>query len=214
MQRMMLRVATTMYDGLRPTAHLGMLALALDVDAWTRGQLLGALAKTGRWMEAFKLCLEGKFDGVHAPSRLFHLIVALVVWRLCGASLQAPLAAASLYNLKQVGMLLPVRDVWASFVGGMDSHSCRIGGRPLTAYGVDVTQRGIALHCMLMILVGNSSAEKGARQLNPRVSPQSVFLFTSSRCYCLAKAIYYCSQPENKLEQVSTHRYGYSCFVP
>jgi hypothetical protein len=55
------------------------------------------------WTEALKLCLEGKFDGVHAPSRLFHLIVALVVWCLCGASLHAPLAAGSPVQLEAGG---------------------------------------------------------------------------------------------------------------
>jgi hypothetical protein len=35
-----------------------------------------------------------------------------------------------LYNLKQAGMLLPVRDVQALFAGCMNSYGCRIGGSP------------------------------------------------------------------------------------
>ena len=61
LSRVALRVASTLYDGLRPAAILGALlwdagrsqvklltlVLALDMDTRTRGRLLGALAKTG-----------------------------------------------------------------------------------------------------------------------------------------------------------------------
>ena len=77
-ERVTLRVASTLYDGLRPAAlfdalgsELKELALVLapDVDARTRGRLLGALAKTGEGLEALELRLEGKSDEV--SSRLF-----------------------------------------------------------------------------------------------------------------------------------------------
>jgi hypothetical protein len=60
----MLRVASTLYDGLRPAAlfdALGsqlrelVLVLAPDVGARTRGRLLGALAKSVEGMEALEL---------------------------------------------------------------------------------------------------------------------------------------------------------------
>jgi len=72
-ERVTLRVASTLYDGLRPAAlfdalgsELKELALVLapDVDARTRGRLLGALAKTGEGLEVLELHLEGKSDEV------------------------------------------------------------------------------------------------------------------------------------------------------
>jgi hypothetical protein len=77
-RRVTLRVASTLYDGLRPAAlfdALGsqlrelVLVLAPDVDARTRGRLLGALAKTAEGLEVLELRLEGKSDEVRA--RLF-----------------------------------------------------------------------------------------------------------------------------------------------
>ncbi len=70
---MTLRVASTLYDGLRPAAlfdTLGSevkelaLVLAPDVDTRTRGRLLGALAITGGGLEVLELRLEGKSDEV------------------------------------------------------------------------------------------------------------------------------------------------------
>ena len=63
---MTLRIASTLYDGLRPAAlfaTLGggvqlkelVLVLAPDVDARTRGRLLGALAKRGAELEVLEL---------------------------------------------------------------------------------------------------------------------------------------------------------------
>ncbi|KAH9981798.1 hypothetical protein BJV74DRAFT_65657 [Russula compacta] len=89
LRRVTLRVASTLYDGLRPAAlfaALGggeqlkelVLVLAPDVDARTRGRLLGALAKTGAELEVLELHLEGTSNEV---------------------------ALQTLY--KQVGMLLP-----------------------------------------------------------------------------------------------------------
>ncbi len=55
LRRVTLRVASTLYDGLRPVALFGalggslkelVLVLAPDMDVRTRGQLLGALANT------------------------------------------------------------------------------------------------------------------------------------------------------------------------
>ena len=72
-ERVTLRVASTLYDGLRPAAlfdALGSelkdltLVLAPDVDARTRGRLLGALAKTSEGLEVLELRLEGKSDEV------------------------------------------------------------------------------------------------------------------------------------------------------
>jgi hypothetical protein len=63
-QRATLRVASTLYDGLRRAAlfdALGsqlkelVLVLAPDVDARTRGRSLGALAKSAEGMEALEL---------------------------------------------------------------------------------------------------------------------------------------------------------------
>jgi len=68
-----LRVASTLYNGLRPAARFGalgcdlkelVLVLAPDVDARTRGQSVGALAKTGEGLEVLELRLEGKSDEV------------------------------------------------------------------------------------------------------------------------------------------------------
>jgi len=73
LRRVTLRVASTLYDGLRPAAlfdALGgelkelVLVLAPDVDARTRGRLLGALAKAGAELEVLELDLEGKSDEV------------------------------------------------------------------------------------------------------------------------------------------------------
>jgi hypothetical protein len=77
-QRVTLRVASTLYDGLRPAALFDALGsqlrelvfvLAPDVDARTRGRLLGALGKTSGGLEMLELRLEGKYDEVRA--RLF-----------------------------------------------------------------------------------------------------------------------------------------------
>ena len=102
MERVTLRVASTLYDGLRPAAlfdalgsELKELALVLapDVDARTRGRLLGALAKTGEGLEVLELRLEGKSDEVSShlswPSPLSCLIVALIVWRFCASGCAA-----------------------------------------------------------------------------------------------------------------------------
>ena len=64
------------------------------------------------WLEILEPYLEDKSDGYVLASP--PLIVAPIVWCLCGGSLQFTLKA--LYNLKQVGMLLPVRDVWSTNV--------------------------------------------------------------------------------------------------
>ena len=75
LSRVILRVASTLYDGLRPAAlfaALGgseqlkepVLVLAPDVDARTRGRLLGALAKTGAELEVLELNLEGMSNEV------------------------------------------------------------------------------------------------------------------------------------------------------
>ena len=68
LRRVTLRIASTLYDGLRPAAlfsALGgelkelVLVLAPGVDVRTRGRLLGALANTGAGLEVLELNLEG-----------------------------------------------------------------------------------------------------------------------------------------------------------
>jgi hypothetical protein len=80
LRRVTLRIASTLYDGLRPAALFGalggalkelVLVLAPDVDVRTRGRLLGALANTGAGLELLELNLEGTSDDVrscHLPS--------------------------------------------------------------------------------------------------------------------------------------------------
>ena len=78
LQRVTLRIASTLYDGLRPAALFGtlgshlkelVLVLAPDVDARTRGRLLGALSNTGGGLEVLELRLEGTSDEVSCSSR-------------------------------------------------------------------------------------------------------------------------------------------------
>ncbi|KAI9446891.1 hypothetical protein BJY52DRAFT_1370398, partial [Lactarius psammicola] len=73
LHRVTLRIASTLYDGLRPAALFGALCSTLkelvlilvpDVDVRTRGRLLGALANTGAGLEVLKLSLEGTSDEV------------------------------------------------------------------------------------------------------------------------------------------------------
>ena len=73
LQRVTLRIASTLYDGLRPAAlfetlgtHLKELVLVLapDIDARTRGRLLGALANSAGGLEVLELRLEGTCDEV------------------------------------------------------------------------------------------------------------------------------------------------------
>ena len=78
LRQVTLRVASTLYDGLRPAAIfealLGaagcgqvkvlVLVLASDVDTRTRGRLMGALAKMGEGLEELELRLEGTYDEV------------------------------------------------------------------------------------------------------------------------------------------------------
>jgi hypothetical protein len=80
LEQVTLRVASTLYDGLRPAAIfealLGAtgcgqmkvleLVLAADVDTRTRGRLLGALAKMGEGLEELELRLEGTSDEVRS----------------------------------------------------------------------------------------------------------------------------------------------------
>ncbi len=72
---MTLRIASTLYDGLRPAALFGalggssalselVLVLAPDVDVRTRGRLLGSLGDTGGGLEVLELLLEGTTDEV------------------------------------------------------------------------------------------------------------------------------------------------------
>jgi hypothetical protein len=116
-----------------PTLRL----LAAGSSSWRAGAGVGCVCADTRavgywtrwgtrvWLAILEPCLEGKSDGDGYVLASPPLIVALIVWRLCGGSLQFTLKA--LYNLKQVGMLLPVRDARASFVDRTDSHRCRIG---------------------------------------------------------------------------------------
>jgi len=80
LRQVTLRVASTLYDGLRPAAIFGALlgagcgqvkvlglVLAPDVDTRTRGRLLGALAKMGEGLEVLELQLEGTCDEVRVP---------------------------------------------------------------------------------------------------------------------------------------------------
>ena len=73
LRRVTLRIASTLYDGLRPAALFGalggalkelVLVLAPDVDVRTRGRLLGALANTGAGLEVLELSLDGTSDEV------------------------------------------------------------------------------------------------------------------------------------------------------
>ncbi|KAI9433230.1 hypothetical protein H4582DRAFT_2082710 [Lactarius indigo] len=68
-----MRIASTLYDGLRPAALFGalggalkelVLVLAPDVDVRTRGRLLGALGNTGAGLEILELSLDGTSDEV------------------------------------------------------------------------------------------------------------------------------------------------------
>ena len=78
LRRVTLRIASTLYDGLRPAAlfsSLGsalkelILVLAPDVDVRTRGRLLGALANTGTGLEILEMRLEGNSDEVRGLPR-------------------------------------------------------------------------------------------------------------------------------------------------
>ncbi|KAI0260572.1 hypothetical protein BC834DRAFT_536079 [Gloeopeniophorella convolvens] len=71
LRRITLRVASTLYDGLRPAAladALGnqvqelVLVLAADIDARTRARLLGALAKMSAALEVFEMRVDGMLD--------------------------------------------------------------------------------------------------------------------------------------------------------
>jgi hypothetical protein len=73
LRRVTLRIASTLYDGLRPAALFGALGgalkelalvLAPDVDVRTRGRLMGALANTGTGLEVLEMSLEGTLDEV------------------------------------------------------------------------------------------------------------------------------------------------------
>jgi hypothetical protein len=79
--RVTLRIASTLYDGLRPAALFGALGSALkelvlvlvpDLDVRTHGRLLGTLANTGAGLELQELGLEGTSDEVRdcPPSAL------------------------------------------------------------------------------------------------------------------------------------------------
>jgi len=70
-----LRIASTLYDGLRTAALFGalgstfkvlVLVLAPDVDLPTCGRLLGALANTGAELELLELNLEGASEEVRS----------------------------------------------------------------------------------------------------------------------------------------------------
>ena len=85
-----MRIASTLYDVLRPAAlfdELGnvlkelALVLAPGVDARTRTWLLGVLAKTGEAPELLELGLEGKSDEVSIHFSLLCQIVVLIVRR-------------------------------------------------------------------------------------------------------------------------------------
>jgi hypothetical protein len=85
LQRVTLHIASTLYDGLRPAAifsALGsqlkelVLVLAPDVDARTRGRLLGALAaNTGAGLEVLELRLEGTSDDVRCAGFIFVVVL-------------------------------------------------------------------------------------------------------------------------------------------
>ncbi|KAH9008056.1 hypothetical protein EDB84DRAFT_1572387 [Lactarius hengduanensis] len=73
LRRVTLRIASTLYGGLRPAALFGtlgdslkklVLVLASDVDMRTRGRLLGAPANTSAGLEVLELSLEGTSDEV------------------------------------------------------------------------------------------------------------------------------------------------------
>ncbi|KAH9051716.1 hypothetical protein EDB87DRAFT_1733929 [Lactarius vividus] len=73
LRRVTLRIASTLYDGLRPAALFGtlgdslkelVLVLTPDVDVRTRGRLLGALGNTGAGLEVLELSLDGTSDEV------------------------------------------------------------------------------------------------------------------------------------------------------
>jgi hypothetical protein len=98
LQHVTLRIASTLYDGLRPAALFGtlgshlkelVLVLAPDVDARTRGRLLGALANTGGGLEMLELCLEGTSDevSVHFLFASDLALIAVFVW--CASGLAA-----------------------------------------------------------------------------------------------------------------------------
>lgn len=103
LRRVTLRIASTLYDGLRPAALFGalggalkelVLVLAPDVDVRTRGRLLGALAKTGAGLELLELSLEGTSDEVSLQA-LYKQVGALLpdVRALRTLRLRATLAA-------------------------------------------------------------------------------------------------------------------------
>jgi hypothetical protein len=83
-RRATLCVATTLYEGLRPAALFDALGSQLkelvllpapDVDARTRGWLLGVLAKTASGLEVLELRLEGKSDKVRRGATLASFVV-------------------------------------------------------------------------------------------------------------------------------------------
>ena len=78
LRRVTLRIASTLYDGLRPAALFSALGgalkelalvLAPDIDVRTRGRLLGALASTVTGLEVLEMSLEGTSDEVRGLSR-------------------------------------------------------------------------------------------------------------------------------------------------
>jgi hypothetical protein len=138
-RRVTLRVASTLYDGLRPVAPFDVLgnqlrepvsALAPDVDAPTRGRSLGALVKTAEGLEVLELRLEGKSDEVRA--RLFVCLIAALTLGSGFRSRCKPL-------YKRVGTLLPnVRALRTRFVCGLCGLLwCGVGGRSRSAGGLD-----------------------------------------------------------------------------
>ena len=85
LRRVTLRVSSKLYDGLRTTALFAalsgseqlkelVLVLAPDVDARTRGRLLGALAKTGAELEVLELHLEGTSNEVRVLFLLYFIV--------------------------------------------------------------------------------------------------------------------------------------------
>lgn len=185
-ERVTLRVASTLYDGLRPAAlfdalgsELKELALVLapDVDARTRGRLLGALAKTGEGLEVLELRLEGKSDEV--SSRLFRgpLPPSFVPDR--GADLRDVFLRASRLRCKRC------TSRWARCCptyGHFTPFVCALCGcQPLLNRRKDrrdwrcgrglVRDRHYEAWSSLLALVGNSSARSGCASINPARIP-------------------------------------------
>ena len=116
LRRVTLRIASTLYDGLRPAALFSALGgalkelelvLAPDVDVRTRGRLLGALANTVTGLEALEMSLEGTSDEVRGLSRSRIISIPYLTDHFATVCVCNYVQVSYQALYKQVGSLLP-----------------------------------------------------------------------------------------------------------